>query len=75
MIDTKRKLVFFKPQQPEKTENVPKIDVCCSHFFFFQLLLPRGEKLLQNNKIDGKEAKIGNFLYLTKNKVRIKSDN
>ena len=34
VIDTKRKLVFFKPRQPEKTENVPKIDACWSNFFF-----------------------------------------
>ena len=35
VIDTKRKLVFFKPQQqPEKTENVPKIDVCVVAIFF-----------------------------------------
>ena len=41
MIDTKRKLVFFKPQQqPEKTENVPKIDVCVVAIFFFGYLPP-----------------------------------
>ena len=39
VIDTKRKLVFFKPQQqPEKTENVPKIDVCVVAIFFSAIL-------------------------------------
>ena len=53
VIDTKRKLVFFKSQQqPEKTENVPKIDVCVVAIFFGCSYYPEAGSLLQNNKID-----------------------